>query len=209
MNAPCDLFVRCDFENAVSVSSADQRVSAVQAQDREALISEGFQTVAAFRFLSEERYFIAPDNFSGGIVLAHRAVGFVADEVVAVVDFASQSGVAMDVRMVDFQSDFFQQFPGRIDFDDSCRSRLGNHRDSISQSLKRMNLDWTTYVSVTGGRVVFPDDFVALRVDFQQPCHRRLKQNVARRKNVEIVQRSDLVLPLDVAFLIDDRDSLF
>ena len=70
-----------------------------------------------------------------------------------------------------------------------------------------MDLNRLAGVAVALAGVVLPNNLVGFRIDFDKLAEVDLKEDVARRQMVKVVQVADLVFPFDLAVRREDRDS--
>ncbi len=99
LDAPDDLAVAIDLDDAVTVTGGDQGVAIGFAESAVDVIAVA--VVTGGRGTVGEAEGIRPDDLAGGVVLADFAVGLVTDEIMAVGELAGQAGVAVGVGLVD------------------------------------------------------------------------------------------------------------
>ena len=86
MDLPDDFLCRGHFQDAVSVPAGNQSIAVSQSQRAEQAVAKGFRAVAGFLGLVEHRDLVFPDDLARlAVVFASLSVGFVADQIVAVV----------------------------------------------------------------------------------------------------------------------------
>ena len=59
--------------------------------------------MASLGLLAEQRHFVFPDDLTAGRILSHRAVSFVADQIIAGRQLAGQSGVGVWIGMLNLE----------------------------------------------------------------------------------------------------------
>ena len=131
-----------------------------------------------------------------------------ADQIIAGCQFADESSISMRIRLSYLHRHTTEQLYLRIQFDNVARAGLRNHRCTVSQSLKRMDLQTLPLIFCSFRGVVSPDDFIILWIDFQHFCPGDLQQHMTVWQNMQVMQRTNLVLPFGLSIRADDRDSV-
>src|SRR5436190_116959 len=161
--------------------------------------------MAAARLLAEERHLELPDDLALRIVLADRAVAFVAHQVVAGRQLPDQAGVAVRARIVDLELDLAVQLAVPIDLDDAAGAGFGDHDLAALQRLERVDFDLLALVAVHGSAVVGPDGLARLRIDLGDLRGPLLNHDVAIRQDMNVMDAAPRHLPLDLPLGIDNR----
>src|SRR5205814_128648 len=175
-NAPHDLASGRDLDHPVTVAATDQRIAILQPKSRKDLSTMPFGAVARRASATGKIKRAAPDDVAVAVVFANRAIPFVADEIVSVLQLASQPRVAMRLRMLNVKRYLLDDLPSAIDLDDPPVAAFCDHGQAVREPLERMNLD-ATGIRWLRLAFVLPDDLLDRR-DLHDLCWARVEQHV-------------------------------
>lgn len=206
LDLPDDLLRRRDLKEAVAVAGGDEGVAILQPDRSEAFAAEGLGPMTAGRCLAEEGDGEFPHDLSVGVILFHDLVGFVGDEVMAVVESADEAGVGMGVGFGNDEGQGLDDGFVRGDFEEATGSGLDDEGVPVFETLVGMDLDLAVAFAAVGlGGVVFPDDFLGeIHLDDARPSI--LGEEIAVGEEVQIVDGTERTMPEEPVSLggIDD-----
>lgn len=198
LDFPDHFLLWVDFQDTVAVAGSDESIAVGQPEGAEDRVAKRLWAVAGFAWFAEEGDVVIPDDSAGWIVLAHRAVVFVGNEVIAIGDLADEPGVRMWIGLIDLEGDLAMDLSGVIDFDDSGGTGFGDHGEAILEALESVHFDAFAGVSIAFCGVIFPDDLV-FRGHFNDAGPSLLEENVAIGQDRGVVDGADFCFPFERA----------
>ena len=154
--APHDLASGIDFQHAVVVATADERIAARQAIGR---VHRGAVAPVGGNRFAVQFELVLPNYCPVSRIFPNGAVLFVCHQIGSLGRRAHEPGVAVRVGIVNLQLDLVLHLAVAIHLDDALVAGLGDHGQAVVEALESVDLDLVDVVGCRRG-LPLPDCFL-------------------------------------------------